>query len=236
MNKIISLGLLIILLNYSTAVEAQTNSFSGWLVLSHIQKLSPKFNISFDAQLRSKDNLEGIRTIIIRPGINYNINKKLSMGIGYAYITTQTDKDSPLKPTLLENMVWEQALVTSHIKNILVFSRVRLEQRFIEQQSQDVFSQRLRLFNKFFIPLSKTNNINDGVYLALQDELLFNVQNKNDLNTHLFDQNRALVGLGHHFSNYLTSELGYQMIALKGKTENINRHILQLTLLTRLGK
>ncbi|MBU0696357.1 MAG: DUF2490 domain-containing protein, partial [Bacteroidetes bacterium] len=175
MNKIISLGLFITFLNFTSTVQAQTNSFSGWLVLSHIQNLSPKFNIGFDAQLRSKNNLDGIRNIVIRPGINYYFNKAFSTGIGYSYISTQTDKDPPLKPILLENIVWEQALVTSHIKNVLVFSRVRLEQRFIEQQTQDIFSQRLRLFNKIFIPLSKSNNMNNGIYLALQDDILFNI-------------------------------------------------------------
>jgi hypothetical protein len=236
MNKTIRLALFITFINLTLTVKAQTNSFSGWLVLSHIQKLSSKFNINVDVQLRSKNNLDGIRNILIRPGINYNINKTWSTGIGYGYISTQTDNAAPLKSLLVENMIWEQTVVTSKINKLLLLSRVRLEQRFIEQQTQDIFSQRLRLYNKLFIPLSESKELNEGIYLALQDELLFNVQNKDNLNTHLFDQNRAFVGLGHHFNEHLSSEIGYQMVAIKGKNENMNRHILQLTLLTKLGK
>ena len=236
MKKTIRVAIFIAFINFTSNTEAQTNSFSGWLALSHIQKLSPKFNINIDAQLRSKNNFDGIRNILFRPGINYNINNTWSTGLGYAFITTQTDQDSPLKPILVENMIWEQTIATSKINKLLLISRARLEQRFIEQQTQDIFSQRLRLFNKLLIPLSGSKQLNEGIYLALQEELLFNVQNKEDLNMHLFDQNRAFIGLGHHFNDHLSSEIGYQMVAIKGKTENVNRHILQLTFLTKLGK
>nr|MBC7611893.1 DUF2490 domain-containing protein [Pseudopedobacter sp.] len=236
MNKIISLGLFITFLNFTSTVQAQTNSFSGWLVFTHIQKISNKVNVTLDAQLRSKDNLIGIKNVLIRPGMNYVFNKTWSSGIGYTYIDTQTDQSPPLKAHLSENMVWEQLVTSYQISSFHLISRARLEQRFIEKQSNDIFSQRLRLFTKLFIPLSKTKDLNKGIYLAIQNEFLFNVQNKEDLNQHFFDQDRAFIGLGHQFNKYFGLEGGYLLNAIKGKTENLNKHIIQLTVLTKLGK
>lgn len=233
--KKIFLTIILISTFLSHASLAQNNAVAGWLFLSHIQNISPKINFNFDVQLRSKDNFDGLRNILIRPGISYNLNKKWSIGSGYTYIATETDKFSPLKSTLSENMVWEQIFLMSKINKLVLLSRVRLEQRFIGQQELDIFSERLRIFDKLMIPLSESKQLNEGIYLAVQDEILFNIQNKKDLNNHFFDQNRALLALGHYFNKNISSELGYQMNVVKGKTETINRHILQITLLSKFG-
>ena len=71
-------------------------------------------------------------------------------------------------------------------------NRFRLEQRFIERQIDDIFSQRLRYFARLIVPLAKKEAaFSKGVFAALQNEIFFNIQNKDKLNNSVFDQNRA---------------------------------------------
>ena len=201
-------------LTFIKVSNAQTNQYSGWLTWAHQQKLTNKLSFSFDAQLRSASSFDGLQTVLFRPGITYLIQKKLTSTIGYGFVRTK--------------------VYNYKLHNLNMASRIRLEQRFIEQQKTSVFSERLRIFTKMTVPLSSSKLMSKGIYFALQEELLLNLNNKEQLNNHFFDQNRAFIGLGHQFNSNISLEGGYQNIYTLNINNHIDKHILQFSLFTKL--
>ena len=221
------------------SVKAQTKEqYSGWLTLFHTQSITSKTSINIDFHLRSQNQFDGLKTSIIRSSFIYNVTPNFNTGLGYSFINTKSPVANVENPLLTEHAIWEQISLNCKLHGINLLSRIRLEQRFIEQQSAHVFSQRLRFFSRFQIPLNqnKKEKFASGTYLIAQEEAFFNVQNKAQLNTYLFDQNRALLGIGYRFNPKLDIEMGYLNQFIKGKTGNINNHIFQVTAFTRFKK
>lgn len=213
--------------------NAQTHQYAGWLAWIHQQKINKNFTFLFDAQLRSGVQFNGVSQVLVRPALSLSLNKEWSLAAGYTLIDTKSNSATAIKSHVQENMIVEQIQRIGYLKNTQMLNRLRLEQRFIEQQTQNIFTQRLRFFNRFLIPLSSSQKISNGIYLVMQDELLFNIQNKEKLNTHFFDQNRAFIGLGHQLNSHFSLEGSYQQIDIKGKSNNQEKRIFQISVFTK---
>lgn len=226
-----------VLLVGSFSVKAQhVNQHSGWLVWSNTTRLSPKLGLSFDGQLRSADRISSVRNVLIRPGFTYFFDDTKNATLGYAYILTkQNDPLSFSNVNLTEHRIWEQFIYNTQIGKIPLMNRFRLEQRFIELNANDVFSQRFRYFIRSVIPVQKQNvkPFSKGMFIALQNEIFLNIQNKEQLNNKFFDQNRAYLASGYRFSSTLDLEAGYLNQYIKGKTNTSTNHVIQLALYTR---
>ncbi|HEY6642191.1 DUF2490 domain-containing protein [Povalibacter sp.] len=111
-----------------------------------------------------------------------------------------------------------------------------LEQRFVERQNSGdrLLSQRLRHFARGVIPLKDTQaSFTVGPFVALQNELLFNVQHEQNANGKLLDQNRLLLGAGYRLSRGVDAELGYVNQYVNGRTVDSMNHIVQFGLYSR---
>jgi hypothetical protein len=222
-------------------IQAQTtNQNTGWLFFLNSTKLNDKWGLHFDFQMRSQNNWDGVRNVLVRPGITYYISKKSNVTLGYLYTPTFLQDNNivgggSIKSTLTEHRIWQQYIYSHQPwKGASLSHRLRLEQRFIERQTNDVFSQRLRYFFRLVQPLQKPEGaFNKGLFAALQNELFFNVQHKNQLNGSLFDQNRAYVAAGYRFSKSFDVEVGYMNQFVKGAMSNTSNNIVQLAVYTR---
>jgi len=108
-----------------------------------------------------------------------------------------------------ENRIWEQYIFSLKIGRTLMQNRFRLEQRFIQRSTNDVFAQRLRYFARAIIPVKKQkDSFYQGVFVALQDEIFMNIQNKNNINNSFFDQNRIYGAVGYRVNSKLDLEVG----------------------------
>lgn len=221
---------------FSIDIQAQQTQQSGWFYWLSSFKIHGKLGAHFDLQLRSADNWEQIQTVIIRPGITYHFNSRQNATLGYANINTFLQTEGASDNRLTENRIWEQFIQAHKIKNIFVSHRFRVEQRFIERfGNNDLFSQRLRYFTRFVLPLNKQQKVfNQGPYAALQNELFLHLQNKNELNNSTFDQNRALGAVGIRLHPKVDLEIGYLNQFIKGRAANINNHVFQFGILSRL--
>lgn len=225
--------LLLALATFTFATHAQTQiQNSGWLAFFNSAKLNDKWGIHFDAQFRSADNWSYLRNVLIRPGITYFINSSSNVTAGYLYVNTHTQLPTG-DSNLQEQRIWEQYIYNHKIKSTFIAHRLRLEQRFIETSGDDLFAQRLRYFVRAVQPLQKQPEFSKGLFIALQNELFFNVQNKDDLNGSLFDQNRFLLGLGYRLSRKVDVEAGYLNQYINGATTNTSNRVAQLALYTR---
>lgn len=228
--------LLLVLCFTGTTVNAQTSSQnSGWLFLLNNTKINKKWGTHLDVQVRSSDNWSNVRNFLFRPGITYFINDKNDITLGYLLSETHNLTDDLGEHKLTEHRIWQQYIHKHKISTINVSHRFRLEQRFVEKiRNEDVFAQRLRYFVRFIIPLKKeVKNFEKGLFAALQNELFFNIQHKNKLSGHFFDQNRAYAAVGYRFSKKFDLEAGYLNQAVKGRTSNSINNVIQLAVYTR---
>lgn len=230
-----SLLLIIIIFCFCKVSYAQTtNENTGWVAWFNTYKFSKNFGLTSDVQFRSADNWEYVKNILIRPGLTYYINNKSNVTIGYAYIGSFNRMPDPAKSTLTENRIWEQYIYNLKLGKISLQNRFRLEQRFIERQSDNIFSQRLRYFARFVLPLIKHEAaFNKGVFVALQNEIFLNIQNKDKLNNSVFDQNRAYGAIGYRFSSRFDVEAGYLNQYTNGATTDISNNVIQMAFYTR---
>ena len=218
------------------AANAQTQQqSSGWLLLLNNTKISEKWGVYADMQIRSSDKWENVRNFLFRPGVTYYANSKNEFTLGYLLNQTFTSNIGSSDNMLTEHRIWEQYVYKHKISTISVAHRFRMEQRFIERYGKDdLFAQRLRYFFRFILPLAKgKQNFDKGVFAALQNELFFNVQSKDQLNGKFFDQNRAYVAGGYRFNKQLDIELGYMNQASKGSFSNTANNILQFAVYTK---
>lgn len=231
---VVMLSTFFIICGFSVKAQ-QVSQHSGWLAWFNTVKLSPKLGIHFDGQLRSTDGISSVKNVLLRPGVIYFFDNTKNATLGYAFILTKQDPVLFSKVSLTEHRIWEQFIYNTHLGKILLVNRFRLEQRFIELNSNDVFSQRFRYFIRSVIPVQEQNAkpFSKGVFIALQNEIFLNIQNKEQLNNQFFDQNRAYLATGFRVNSTLDVEVGYLNQYLKGKSITTTNHIIQLALYTR---
>lgn len=225
----------------ATSLFAQTiNQNTGWLFLMNTTKFNDKWGMHFDLQLRSEDDWKNVRNLLVRPGVTYYINKNSNATLGYLFTQTYLPDLIILgignpKKALTEHRIWQQYIYNHQPwKGATLSHRFRLEQRFIERQTDDLFSQRLRYFVRLVQPLQKQEGaFSKGMFVALQNELFFNIQNKDQLNGSLFDQNRAYLAVGYRVSKSFDIEAGYMNQSINGADRNTMNNVAQVALYTR---
>ena len=218
-------------------LSAQTQyQNSGWFMFVNNTKFNDKWGLQFDAQIRSADDWDQVRNTLVRPALQYFINKNSNVALGYLWQTTEaTPAGADYSVTLNEHRIFEQYIYNHKIKSIFASHRLRLEQRFIGRlENDDLFSQRFRYFFRLIQPLRKTETSFDkGAFLALQNEVFLNLQNKTKINNSIFDQNRFYLATGYRFSKKVDLEVGYMNQAVKTSTSHTNNSIVQLAVYTR---
>lgn len=221
---------LFILSSFSQTVSQN----SGWLMFLNSTKFNDKWGLHLDIQLRTADNWDGIRNFLFRPGLTYYIDKNSNATAGYLLANTFLKVQGTTNNVLTEHRIWEQYIYAHRIKPVYAQHRFRLEQRFIENAGGDVFSQRLRYFVRFVLPLVESaESFVEGPFVALQNELFFNIQNKDKLNGKLFDQNRAYGAAGYRFSKRFDMEVGYLNQFVNGNSINTTNNAIQFAVYTR---
>jgi len=216
---------------------AQENQFSGWAAIFHTQRFSPKWGASFDAQFRSANHYDYLRNVLLRPSVNYYIGKNKVAALGYAYIATngRAGSSTTFRP---ESRIWEQFIINQKLgTNTALAHRFRLEQRYVGNsaatKNDHFFSQRLRYFARAVVPFKHDSVFSQGPFFALQNEIFVNVQNKDKVNAHFFDQNRAYMAFGYRLSKKMDVEFGYLNQYQKQVATYTVNHILQAAIYTR---
>jgi len=221
--------------SFKTTTFAQVQH-SGWLGSFNTIKLNDKFSLHAEGQLRITDNADQVQTIILRPGLNYHINKSLAVTAGYAFIPNRRTigKTADL---LSEHRIWQQLLYNQKISTVSVAHRLRLEQRFIpkarlvgNELDTNGYDEayRLRYFIRNIVPLVKQEKFNKGWFVALQNEVFLNIGDKSAVNGRVFDQNRIYGAIGYRVSNKFDVEAGYLNQYSKTRSSFTNNHAFQI--------
>lgn len=216
-------------------LSAQTQyQNSGWFMFLNNTKFNKHWGLQFDVQVRSSDDWKYVRNTLVRPAIQYFINDKSNVALGYLWQTTDMHLIGTPKNLFHEHRIFEQYIYTHKLSSIFASHRFRVEQRFIERANEEVFSQRFRYFFRFIQPLRKAETaFTKGPFVALQNEVFLNLQNKDKINGSTFDQNRLYLAAGYRFSKKFDLEAGYMNQAVKNTTNHTNNNIIQLAVYTR---
>ena len=217
---------------------------SGWLASFNTFKINTKWSLHADAQLRSTDGLKKVQTFLIRPGLNYHFNKSWVASAGYAFISNRRTIGN-LSEMFTEHRIWQQIVFNHKITRVATAHRLRFEQRYLPHVALDFddlkkeginTAYRLRYFIRNVLPLKKTPAFTEGVFVALQNEVLLNTGNKAAVNGRTFDQNRLYLAFGYRLPNSkIDLEAGYINQYVEGRNRSFtNNHIAQLAIYKRL--
>lgn len=210
---------------------ADVEQQSAWGAWFNTLRLGGDWSLVSDVQLRSADDAERLRNGLLRGGISHSLTPSWNLAAGYARISTH----EPALPTQVEHRTWQQMLVQHRLGAGQLAHRLRLEQRSIDTVSgDDIESDRLRYFLRWQSPLqSQIGGSPRGTYLALQNETFFNLSANQRLNGQRFDQNRAYLAWGLRLNPTLDLEVGYLNQAIRGRSSDIQNHVLQVAILSR---
>jgi hypothetical protein len=243
---------MLILCFVNETVMAQVARYSdinniGWVSLNLGMKLSSRFDILADCQIRRDDFGLSAQQMQYRAGLNYNINKKASVLLGYSFIETYPYGDvnyqiSPSRVNFPEHRVYQQLVLKDQVGIIELSHRYRLEQRWVASQSVEYShhidewrrTNRFRYNLKFQLPLQGKTIDEKEWFFGGYNEIFINFGSKVRYN--LFDQNRSSLLLGYKFSKSFRIEAGpFSQIVQLGSLKNVpglapNKTIVQYNL------
>jgi hypothetical protein len=145
-----------------------------------------RWRLWLDVHDRQRDEGQHLDTIIVRPGVGYALNDRMTVHVGYAAVWT----DAAGRDTRLEDRAWQQLVWMIPVGDLTVQSRTRLEQRFAETDGDTGW--RLREFVKTTVPLTADKR----AFVSAWDELFWDLDNTDWGQRAGFRQNRAFVGPG----------------------------------------
>ncbi|AKH38022.1 MULTISPECIES: DUF2490 domain-containing protein [Nitrosomonas] len=147
---------------------------------------------------------------LIRPGVGYALNDKVSIWAGYAWAPT-AEPISGAQGPFDEHRIWQQLIYADTFSWGKLQWRSRFEQRFFDHDVPDPgkndVAYRFRQLIKFAFPMQF---ISPNLSFIVQDEIFIamNTPQKGWI-TNGFDQNRGFVGLGWKFNQMANAEIGY---------------------------
>lgn len=172
------------------------------------------WGLHLETQTRRADLGADWQQLLVRPGVNYQINPNLSVSAGWAYALTYPYGAYPVTASFPEHRAWEQLLHQFRLFGLDWSQRFRLEQRWLGEMTKNAgtgdydlsnwrYENRIRYMLRTSVPLSDSGK----TYLALWDEVFFNFGSNvvgND-----FDQNRAFIGIGRKLTAATRLEAGF---------------------------
>jgi Protein of unknown function (DUF2490) len=201
--------LLFTLLSFAAAAEDRPTDHHAhaWLAYFGDHPIAnSKWGMHAEAQVRRHNFGASWQQLLIRPGVNFQVNSKLMLTGGYAFVRSHRYNDYVANlPATNEHRIWQQAWFR-YGSRVRWSTRLRFENRFIGTvdaagKRGSRFENRFRAWQQITLPVS------ERVYVTGYDEVWFYV--KPYLSNSAFDQNRAYGGVGFKASPHLRLEAGY---------------------------
>ncbi len=224
------------------------SNFHAWYMYSGDHPIGDgPWGVHFDGQWRRQGVGQKWQQLLLRPGVNYDLNPHVQVSGGYAFIETYPYGDFPAATRFPEHRIWQQLLLRQKAGKANLAHRFRLEQRFVGVTDPSLPKEdrltgyshrnRIRYYIKGTIPIGR-GGLDSDYFLAAYNEIKFNF-GKNTANN-VFDQNRAYVAIGRKLPGFGSIELGYLQQTVQqgnGRVFEFN-HTLQVGLFSnrRIGR
>ena len=200
------------------------NELGNWLMYFGTHKISEKYSLHYETQLRNYEIISNFNQLLPRVGLNYHIDESSIVTAGYAFIPTQNEFDKGWgKEMVTENRIWEQFILRNSINRVKIRHRYRLEQRWVKAGDITTYKNRARYMLSVKLPISK--NEESPLFISLYDEIFLNISDNP------FDQNRLFAALGYQVNKQMNIQLGY----LRHRSGSLDLNRLQLALFLNTG-
>jgi len=200
------------------------NELGNWLMYFGTHKISEKYSLHYETQLRNYEVISNFNQLLPRVGLNYHIDESSIVTAGYAFIPTQNEFDKGWgKEMVTENRIWEQFILRNSINRVKIRHRYRLEQRWVKGGDITTYKNRARYMFSVKLPISK--NEESPLFISLYDEIFLNISDNP------FDQNRLFAALGYQVNKQMNIQLGY----LRHRAGSLDLNRLQLALFLNTG-
>ena len=200
------------------------NELGNWLMYFGTHKISEKYSLHYETQLRNYEIISNFNQLLPRVGLNYHIDESSIVTAGYAFIPTQNEFDKGWgKEMVTENRIWEQFILRNSINRVKIRHRYRLEQRWVKAGDITTYKNRARYMFSVKLPISK--NEESPLFISLYDEIFLNISDNP------FDQNRLFAALGFQVNKQMNIQLGY----LRHRAGSLDLNRLQLALFLNTG-
>ena len=233
--------LIIIVLSISLNGLAQNSRLSeknaiGWYAITSTFDLKNNFSLYAELQIRRDNIITDLQQNLMRVGVNYKLNPKLTLRVGYANIETfnyGTYSINPFGKNFTEHRAYQMLTLNDKSGKVDFIHRFMLEQRWtgrysnasLEKEDNFTFTNRFRYMFRLQMPL-KGNSINIKTpYAAIYDEIF--VGFGKNVNENVFDQNRLGIVIGYKFSPNFKIEAGFLNQTVQLSREINNQNVFQ---------
>jgi len=180
-----------------------------WVPLYNRVTFSEKWRGWFEVNPRFGDNISQIEQLWIRPGLGYQATASVSIWQGYAWGTTYQPQFRD------EHRSYQEIDYLGRLANVQVFSRTRLEQRFI--QDAGGVAIRARELVRADIPFGEERIWGWVIY----DEMFINLNTVRRGPEAGFDQNRFFIGVHRKVNARFSVDFGYQNQTINTSGSNL---------------
>ena len=174
--------------------ENTKNDIGSWMVFSMDNQITERWSIPVIGILSYENWAEQTEFGFARTGISYKTNPNLKLTLGIAYVDSQPLHHHEFETLTTQFWLYEEASIKTgaHFKH-----RLRLENRWIDKPTEDLFNIRFRYRLEF------RQKLTNMLFLKCTNEPFFNFDELH------IDQNRFFLGLENKISKDLSMELGY---------------------------
>jgi hypothetical protein len=217
--------------------EVAKGELNSWFLQYSRLHLDSKWSVTNEIHYRTGEFLSNPGLILIRPSLDYHLNKEVEFAFGYTYVHADPFEPYSLPIPADEHNIWWQTWIKNKIGAVELQHRIRQEHRWqdnVEQTDEGVYKKNGTNFNNRFryrfvidFNLFRFKNgqsvfclIFDEVWLSQNDKLLFTDLNRNWL----------YGGLGYRINPDVNIQLGFNYQSDKtGPEQFINSPVIQLS-------
>lgn len=214
MCKRISWVLAVAVIPFASDQTIQDTNVHAWFMYFGDHPVSKSWGIHVEGQIRRSNTVLTWQQLLLRFGVNYQLNPNIMFTAGYAYVRSWPYGGYPAKAAFPENRFYEQAVIKHKINWLSIQHRLRLEQRLVgtvpppeaEVEGWET-RNRFRYMLRGDIPLRMKVKGQERFGIALYDELFW--QFGANRGPRSFDQNRAYGALTYKLTPSNRLEFGY---------------------------
>ncbi|MBS1920835.1 MAG: DUF2490 domain-containing protein [Bacteroidetes bacterium] len=190
----------ILLIVASLISFSQQYDFGSWNVITTKLKLSSKWGLFHELQLRSLSFYRHHYYYEAKVGASYSLNKNFSFLLGVGKYMTYSDGGNFEQPvTANESRLWEQVTMNQSLLRVNIEHRYRMEQRWFKNGYRNRFRYRL----SSTAPLNHKKIVPETFYVTVFDEIFLNNE------TPYFERNRFFAGIGYQISKQFSVQPGF---------------------------
>ncbi len=231
------------LLLFPAMSEAQKNTDdqnNGWYMYFGNHKITNKLGLHTEYQWRRIGLIDKRQQSLARLGLDYQLDANAMVTAGYGSVITWPYGRQPVAFRFHEHRIWEQLILVQSVGRFFFNHRFRLEQRFIENRTDDgtggsvrngtTYRNRARYRFLVNMPLNKKSMEQGTLFASFYDEIFVQFGANTALN--YLDQNRLYLALGYMVLANANVQAGYlnQFIVKANAIDAERNHTFQLAL------